>query len=135
ASGALAHFDTLSAQTDRINNLFSATDTGLSATLQQFANALHDVANTPSSMAAREALLGQARTLAERLKSYDSQLAQFDRQAQASIESEVERISALAANIARLNDSIAINYGNTGRLPNDLLDQRDRLIDELATHL
>src|SRR5687767_8078128 len=40
ASSSFERFDAYASQTERVNNLFSNTTTGLSATLQKFANAL-----------------------------------------------------------------------------------------------
>lgn len=135
ASSSFSRFDAFATQADRVNNLFSATDTGLSATLQNFANAVQDVADSPSSIASRQVLLSQAGNLVERFKSYDSQLTQFDQQVETSVTSEVSQVNTLANGIARLNANIAEVVSGNGQPPNDLLDQRDHLIDQLATHL
>ena len=53
---ASSGFSRLEAYTDKANalsNLFADSSTGLSAALQRFTNALQDVANTPTSTAAR----------------------------------------------------------------------------------
>jgi len=135
SSSAYSGFSAFAAQTERVNNLFASTTTGLSATLQKFANALQDVANTPTSIAARQVLLSEARGLTERLKSFDSQLAGFERDAEVTLSSEVAEISTLAQGIAQLNAEIASGLARTGNPPNDLLDQRDRMLDQLSSHL
>jgi flagellar hook-associated protein 1 FlgK len=45
---------------------------------------------------------------------------------------EAREVSLLAEGIARLNGEITVATQNTGQAPNDLLDQRDRLIDEIS---
>ena len=45
---------------------------------------------------------------------------------------EASEISTLATGIARLNGDIATAVQQTGQPPNDLLDQRDKLIDQLS---
>jgi flagellar hook-associated protein 1 FlgK len=45
---------------------------------------------------------------------------------------EAGEITVMARSVARLNGEIAVAIQQTGQPPNDLLDQRDRLIDELS---
>jgi flagellar hook-associated protein 1 FlgK len=135
ASSSFEHFNAYASQTERVNNLFASTTTGLSATLQKFSNALQEVATSPASIPARQVLLSEANALVERLKSYDAQLAQFASDAETRIETEAGDITSIARSLAQLNGNIAAATGRTGQPPNDLLDQRDRLIDRLATHL
>jgi len=135
SSSTFSSMDTFAAYMERLNNLFADTDTGLTTTLQKFVNAMQDVANSPSSIPARQVLLSEARGLAERLRSYDAQLASYDRQIESQLESEAREISTLADGIAQLNVQISASYAVYQQPPNDLLDQRDRLIDELSTHI
>jgi flagellar hook-associated protein 1 len=135
ASSAYSQSNTYATQAARVSNLFGDSTTGLSATMQKFVNALQSVADAPTSVAARQTMLSQAQTLVDRLKSYDASLKSLDSQVNASISSEADSITSLARGIANLNKQIATGYAQSGQAPNDLLDQRDKLIDELATHV
>ena len=135
ASSAYSQSNTYATQAGRVSNLFGDSTTGLNASMQKFVNSLQAVADTPNSMAARQTMLSEAQTLVDRLKSYDSSLRSLDGQVNASITSEADSISSLARGIADLNKQIANNSTSSGQAPNDLLDQRDRLIDELSTHV
>jgi len=135
SSSTFTSLDTFVTQMNRVNNLFSSTTTGLTATVQKFANALQDVANTPTSQSARQVLLSEANGLAQRLKTYESELASYDRQIEQALVGQVSEISTLASGIAQLNADIAGAYARYGQPPNDLLDQRDRLLDQLSTHV
>jgi flagellar hook-associated protein 1 len=126
---------TYAAQAERVNNLFGSSTTGLSASLQSFVNAVQSVADTPTSIPARQTLLSQAQSLTERLKSYDSSLRNLDAQVNSSMQSEADAITTLAQSLAKLNQQIVSSSAQSGQPPNDLLDQRDRLIDELSTHI
>lgn len=129
-------FDTYAAQTTKVNNLFANTKTGLSATLQQFADALQNVSSNPTSTAARQVLLSQANGVAQRLQSYDTQLSQFDSDVQSRINGEATDISTIAQQIAQLNSKIFEATGRAGgQPPNDLLDQRDKLLSDLSSHV
>lgn len=135
ASSAYNQSNTYATQAARISNLFGDTTTGLSATMQKFVNALQAVADSPNSTAARQTMLSEAQTLVDRLKSYESSLKSLDSQVNASIGSEADTITSLARGIADLNKQISSGYAQSGQAPNDLLDQRDKLIDELSTHV
>lgn len=135
ASSSFHQFNTYATQAGRVNNLLGNTTTGLTTSLQNFINAFQAVADTPTSTPARQTLLSQAETLMQRLQSYDDSLRSFDAQVNSQLESEADSITALAGSIAKLNREIVGAYGRSGQPPNDLMDQRDRLIDELATHV
>jgi len=135
ASSSYEQFNAFATQAGRLNNLFGNSTTGLTPSLQNFINAFQAVADSPTSMPARQTLLSQAQTLMDRLQSYDSSLRSFDAQVNSQLKSEADSISSLARSIAKLNQEISGGYGRTGQPPNDLMDQRDRLIDELATHI
>lgn len=135
ASSTFSQLDTYSTLMNRVNNLFASSTTGLTPSLQKFANALQDVANNPTNSSARQVLISEANGLADRLASYDSQLAGISKQIETQISGEVSEITTLTQGIARLNDEIAAAYARTNQPPNDLLDQRDTLLDNLSTHL
>ena len=135
SSSAYNQSNTYATQAARISNLFGDTTTGLSAAMQKFVNSLQAVADSPNSSAARQTMLSEAQTLVDRFKSYDSSLKSLDAQVNASIASEADTITSLARGIADLNKHIANGYAQSGQAPNDLLDQRDRLLDQLSTHV
>src|SRR4051812_9092238 len=60
ASTGSKRADALADLATTLDNLLGSDNTGLNATLQSFTNALHDVANDPSSLAARQSLLSEA---------------------------------------------------------------------------
>jgi flagellar hook-associated protein 1 FlgK len=135
ASSSYEGFNTFATYTERVNNLFADTNTGLSAMFQRFANALQDVANAPGSISARQVLLSEAQTLTQRIQSFENQLATIDREVESRLHQEADEISILARSIAQLNGEIAHGYARLGQPPNDLLDERDRLLDELSKHI
>jgi flagellar hook-associated protein 1 FlgK len=135
SSSSYNQANTYATQAERISNLFGDSTTGLSTSLQKFVNAMQSVADTPTSIPARQTLLTQAQTLVDRLKGYDQSLDSFDAQVNAALETEADTATSIARGIAQLNQQITNGYAQTGQPPNDLLDQRDRLIDELAMHI
>jgi flagellar hook-associated protein 1 FlgK len=111
-------------------------DGGIGALLGQFWSAWGDVANYPESQPARQALVGHAGTLATAIRALDARLAAVAQEAAAEyaqITGPSGPIVAAATEIQRLNAMIQ-NAVTAGRAPNDLLDRRDVLLDELSSY-
>jgi len=135
ASSSFNQLNTVSGLAGTVSNLFGDTTSGLSATLQKFSRAVQSMASTPSQTASRQALLSQAQSLISTFKNYDSSLGQLAGQVDTQLGTEAATISTLAQNIANLNQKVVAAKSQTQQAPNDLLDQRDQLISQLATHL
>lgn len=132
-SSSLEHLDIYASNAERLNNMFGDSATGLSATLQNFVNAFQSVANSPASVPARQVLLSEANTLKQRLQFFDSRLDDIGGEVNSRIKGEVAEVNSLAEGIARLNTEITTGIARTGgQPPNDLLDQRDNLLDQLS---
>ncbi|MCK4951604.1 MAG: flagellar hook-associated protein FlgK [Gammaproteobacteria bacterium] len=130
-------FDVFFGLASQLDNLLANEDSGLSARLQDFFNATQDVADDPVSIPARTVLLGEAESLVDRFAFYEQRLSDLKGQVNTDIENEVTVINGLSQAIADLNLSIlrsggAASNGADGKLPNDLLDQRDQLVLELS---
>ena len=78
-------------------------------------------------------LLAEGNALAERLKGYDTRLREMSASVDAQLVGQAGEINVLAQGIARLNGDIATAIQQTGHPPNDMLDQRDALIDQLSS--
>ena len=92
---------------------------------------MQGVANDPASIPARQALLGESGTLVDRFHALDRRLTELNSRINADLKSAVTEVNNLATSIASLNQEIARAQGS-GQTPNDLLDQRDNLIGQLA---
>lgn len=132
-SSSLEHLDIYASNAERLNNMFGDSSNGLTASLQKFVNAFQSVANSPASVPARQVLLSEANTLQQRLKFFDSRLEDIGNEINTRIKGEVSEVNSLAQGIARLNNEITAGIARTGgQPPNDLLDQRDQLLDQLS---
>lgn len=135
AASSSAGLSTYASLAERVNNLFGDSANGLAATLQRLQGALQGVATEPTSIPARQVLIGEARGVVERLGFFDARLRDLESEAELRLDTEINEVNSLAAGIARLNRDIATGLAATGQPPNDLLDERDRLLDRLATKL
>jgi flagellar hook-associated protein 1 FlgK len=128
----LARLDAFESQAARIDNLLGDPSSGLSSSLQSFTDALSEVSTTPASIPARQVLIAEGRALAERLRSYDTRLRDMSTELNGRLSVEAQEITTLAQGIAKLNGDIELAVNQSGQPPNDLLDQRDALIEELS---
>jgi flagellar hook-associated protein 1 len=133
SGGNLARLEAFASQAARIDDLLGDTTNGLGASLQSFTDAINEVSSTPNSNSARQVLISEAQSLVEKLKYYDGRLRDMDAEINTRLVGEARDISTLAKDIAKLNETISASLQTTGELPNDLLDQRDMLIDQLAS--
>ncbi|MFK8029904.1 MAG: flagellar hook-associated protein FlgK [Gammaproteobacteria bacterium] len=117
-----------------IDNLLSDQNAGLAPSMQAFFGAAQDVANDPTSLPARQVFLSQADSIADRFQTVAGRFEDIESEMSARLQQEVDDIEGLAQSIANLNEEIVGASIGTGA-PNDLLDSRDRLIDELSTKI
>ena len=104
---------------------------GLGSVISDFWNAWQDVAADPTSTAARAALVEQVGTLASRFNRDATQLSSVIDSVDNLVSQDVGTVNQLATQIAGLNAQIQ-RVSISGDHPNDLQDQRDLLLDQLA---
>ncbi len=107
------------------------SDDGLSALIGGFLAAFDDVANNPDDLAARAQLVEQAKTLAAGFAQLDAALATQRSSSIEELSSLVDEVNDSAARVAELNQTITSALNN-GFSPNELMDQRDQLIAQMA---
>ncbi len=133
ATTGFSEVDTYHRLAAQIDNLVADPDVGVSSALKNFFNAVHDVATDPTSIPARQTLLTEAGTLADRFNLLDARLKNINAQTQSELRNQVEEINATAREIATLNQKIVYELARSqGKPPNDLLDRRDLLLERLA---
>jgi flagellar hook-associated protein 1 FlgK len=131
AEARSAFFTAQSAQLSRLDGLLADPAAGLSPALQSFFAAVNDVAASPAALPARQSLLSAAQTLAARFGDIDSRFAEMAEGVNGQLAGSVTGINSYAREIALLNERIVVAQSAAGKPPNDLLDQRGRLIGEL----
>lgn len=113
----------------RLDDLVADPDAGIQPTIQNFFNALQGLADDPTSIPARQLALTEAESMADRFHYFEQQFEDNRTTLNNQIGFNVGEINRVAQNIADINADIKLAYGST---PNDLLDQRDQLVNELS---
>jgi flagellar hook-associated protein 1 FlgK len=119
----------------QISTVLGSSASSLSGGLESFFNAANGVANDPTSIAARQVLLSEGESLVNRFRTLDNQLAQIDSQLDGQLAASLDEVNLIAKGIAGLNQAIIDLSSSSGGQPNDLLDQRDELINRLAEYV
>ena len=132
-TSAYARSEALEGVASTLDAWLSDSTTGLSQPLNGFFEGLNTLAANPASTASRQSALAGADSLATRLRSLQSSLDGMQSELSARVRQDVDQINQASQSIADLNERIAQARGAAGgQPPNDLLDQRDALIQELA---
>ncbi|MCY9850333.1 flagellar hook-associated protein FlgK [Pectobacterium jejuense] len=119
-------------QISKIDNLLASSTTSLSSTIQGFFSNLQNLTSNAGDSSTRQTVLGKAEGLVNQFKVTDKYLRDMDSGLNTQIQSTVGQINTYTDQIASLNNEITKLMGaNSGTMPNDLLDQRDLLVDQL----
>ncbi|RME35348.1 MAG: flagellar hook-associated protein FlgK, partial [Gammaproteobacteria bacterium] len=129
----LGEAENLHALASQVDNIFADPATGLTPVLQDFFNGVQNVADDPATIPARQVLLSESESLVGRFHDMNARMDELNREVNDRIYSDVNEINQLAEAIAEVNLSITLSPGiANGILPNDLLDQREALLNQLS---
>lgn len=126
-----AYLDQYQQGIQQIDNIMGDRSAGFSSAIQKFFSTWNDLSNTPSSIPARQAVLGAANTVADNINGLGDYLQTLQDSVNVDVSSMVGKINSMAASIAQMNDRIASIQDSALQPPNDLLDQRDQLVSDL----
>ncbi len=109
-------------------------ENGLSGVTNSLFNVLGDLSNNPESSALRSAAVQELQTWTSTLNDLSTRLDRLKQDVRSSIEDQLRGVNQVAEQIANLNQQIR-RQTLSGNSPNDLLDARDKLINELSGYL
>jgi len=119
----------------RVQELFGdANAQGIGPALNEFFSALQDVATNPSNVPARSVLLAKATTLSQIFNQADTDLTANRQALDQQISQAITEINSRADQIAELNGKV-VEAEVRGQNANDLRDQRQQLVNELADRI
>ncbi|GAB3184589.1 flagellar hook-associated protein FlgK [Hydrogenophaga aquatica] len=118
----------------QLEQLFPMGSAGMGTQLNGFLNSWGDVVASPTNQTARGVVLTRAEEIATRLRQTASQLDEMTVTTRTQIEAGINTVNRLAKDIATLNQKI-VEASGSGRSPNDLLDQRDKLVAEMNKYV
>ncbi|WP_139904155.1 flagellar hook-associated protein FlgK [Clostridium thermarum] len=117
---------------NEVESIFNEpSETGLSTLLGKFFDSWQQLSKQAHSSNARTVVAQQSAALAEELNHTYNQLVKLKSNANELTNSNVLDINSLVSQINELNQQI-IGVKVAGNMPNDLMDKRDLLLDQLS---
>lgn len=107
------------------------SENGLRGVMDKFWESWQDLSANPESEAVRAVTLERGNTLADAFKHTYRQLTDLREDINSEVKVKVDEINSAAKQIADLNQQI-LAISIAGKQPNDLMDKRDLLIDQLS---
>jgi flagellar hook-associated protein 1 FlgK len=110
------------------------SSTGVNSRLNAYWTAWHGVATEPGNTATRTSLIETGNDLAKTISDTYRQLQDYQSALNDQVARHVDSINNLSTQIADLNRQIR-NVEGVNQQPNDLRDQRDKLLTELSGYI
>lgn len=128
-----SYLSTYLASIKQIDNMIADPAAGVSPAIQDFFSATNGMANAPESIPARQSVLSTAQSAVNRFQAMDQRLTDISNSLTGQLTGSIQNVNTYAAQISTLNTSIknAVASAQPGQQPNDLLDQRDQIINLL----
>ncbi|SMG38625.1 flagellar hook-associated protein FlgK [Paraburkholderia susongensis] len=127
-SSALTAYNSMITQ---LNNLVGSPTSGIASAITGYFTGLQNVANNASSTSTRQTAISDAQTLANQINAAGAQYDQLRSSVNTQLSNAVTQINTYTAQIATLNTQIT-QASSQGQPPNQLLDQRDQAVANLA---
>lgn len=108
------------------------SESGLSKTMDQFWQSLQDLAVNPTNPGARSVVRQRGIAVSETFNYLHSSLTSIRTDLKNELSVTEKEINSITYQISKINGQIA-DVEPHGYLPNDLYDERDRLIDQLSS--
>ncbi|QHM73207.1 flagellar hook-associated protein FlgK [Mixta intestinalis] len=119
-------------QLKQIDNMLGDKSNNISTSLNGIFSALEKISSDPVSMAARQEAMSQFKSTAYQFQTAARTLNGLEKSTNTQINQTVDQINSCAQELATVNAAIYKIHSQTGGQPADLLDQRDRLLDQLS---
>jgi len=131
SSATYSAANTQYSQISNIDDLLSTSTTSLSTSIQGFFTNLQNVVSNANDPSARQSMLSNAQGLVNQFQTTAQYLTNMQNSVNTDIGSNVDQINTYTSQIANLNKQIGKLSTASGAQPNDLLDQRDQLVNSL----
>ena len=130
-AGIGAAADAKASVLSRAEQVLGPVDGGVPSALSAFWASWDQLSTNPTDTASRPGVLDAGAALAGQINSGAAQLSRLSDETLNQAKDTVDQVNRLADQIARLNTSISDAVVGQ-QSPNDLMDQRDELVDQLS---
>lgn len=128
-------YGNISIKYDYYNNMESIfnepSETSISTSLNNFFNSMHELSKDPESLGAKNIVIENSKYLANTINQVYKKIDNLSNSLDKQTDGVLDDINSMLSSLKELDKNIKI-VESTGKTPNDLLDQRDRILDELS---
>jgi len=130
----LSHAETLHADLSQLDEVMTFSGGAINESLDRFYQALNSVTDNPSDLGLRKMVISQAEILSSDFNTMHESLNQMAKSSNGEIVQIAEHMTQISHEIASLNERILHGENAITGQPNDLLDARDRLVNDLSKY-
>jgi flagellar hook-associated protein 1 len=132
-SNKLGYWETQAGSLQKLEEVMNEpSDTGLAKTMDMFWQSLQDLSVNPTNSGARSVVRQRGAAVAETFNYLHSSLTTIQKDVKNEIDVTEKEINSVVYQLDQVNQQIG-SVEPHGYLPNDLYDERDRLIDQLSS--
>lgn len=118
-----------------MENIFNEpSDTAISASISNFFSSWQELSKNPNDTGAKDIVIQNSKYLANNISKVTEKLKNLKEQAEKKLNEDVNEINDMLNQLKELDKHIKIVEGS-GKSPNDLLDERDKILDDLSFKL
>ena len=121
---------------ERIDQLFGqpGSPTALDTIYNEFTSSLQDLTSTPELYSTRQQVVSNAQTLAQQLQQLSGEVQSLRQSAEDSLAQAVADVNEALTQLSKINQTLGVE-ASRGAPSADLLDQRDKFINQIAEFL
>ena len=115
----------------QLENILADKQLSLSTSMDGFFSSVQEVSLSPSSVAARQNMLNVAESTVAQFTSVGAQLSRIEEDSYNDLTGQVSSLNHFAEQLASINASLN-RVNSVDKQPNELLDRRDTLIQDMS---
>ncbi|MDP5134250.1 MAG: flagellar hook-associated protein FlgK [Paraglaciecola sp.] len=129
-----SHYQEYWDKTAVIDNVFASEANSISSGMSRFFAAVQTAADDPTSIAARQLVLGEANSLIGQIGSMTGFLSDKEKELNLEVQTNIDKVNSLVKSISELNAAIRVSQSNNRyEEPGTLKNQRDQAVLDLAS--
>lgn len=131
-NSSLGKYDVRANYLHEVENIYNEpSDTGISTLMGKFFDSFQELSKQPQSSNSRTVVAQTTLALTDALNHTYTQLEELQTNAKMNLKNNVTEVNSYLDQINQLNKEI-IQVKSSGMMPNDLMDKRDSLLDQLS---
>lgn len=107
------------------------SETGISSSLSNFFMGWQELSKNPNDLGAKDIVIQNSDYLAKNISNVYKKLNELSEHAKKKLNENIDDINGMLKQLKDLDKQIKLVEGS-GKSPNDLLDERDRILDDLS---